>query len=104
MIFTRGGGIKYAGSMLGFSWKRFLITLGLSIGVWLVSGFIQALTNKGEFGSYVFGVSCELTGYPIALCVSSNDKIRFSLVVIANVMLWFWVLHFVWSFFQKRSK
>mgnify|MGYP001599512942 FL=1 len=65
--------------MLGFSWKRFFITLGLSVVVWLVGGLIQALTNKGEFGSYVFGTGCELTGYPIALCISSNDKIKFLL-------------------------
>ena len=88
--------------MPGFSKKRFFLTLGLSILVWLVSGFIQVLTNKGEFGSYVFGTGCELTGYPIALCISSNDRTKFLLVVIANVMLWFWVLHFAWNWFEKR--
>lgn len=89
--------------MLGFSKKRFFITLGLSVVVWLVSGLIQALTNKGEFGSYVFGTGCELTGYPIALCISSNDKVKFFLVIIANIVLWFWVIHLFWHWFEKRG-
>lgn len=89
--------------MLGFSKKRFLVTLGLSVVVWLISGFVQFLTNKGEFGSYVFGQGCELTGYPIALCILSNDKIRFFSVVLTNIFLWVWVLHFAWRFIEKRK-
>lgn len=90
--------------MWGFSKKRFLVTLGLSILIWVVSGLIQALTNKGEFGSYVFGTGCELTGYPISLCISINDRTKFILVSIANILIWFWVLHFGWKWFGKGQK
>lgn len=89
--------------MLGFSKKRFFITLGLSILIWLISGFVQVFLNKGEFGSYVFGTGCELTGYPVALCVSENDKFKFFLVLLLNIILWFWVLHFGWKWFEKRN-
>lgn len=92
----------YAEDMWGFSWKRFLMTLGVSVGVWLISGFVQALTNKGEFGSYIFGIGCELSGYPIALCISNNDRIKLFLVIIVNIVLWFWVIHLFWGFFEKR--
>lgn len=88
---------------MGFSKKRFFITLGLSVGVWLVSGFVQVLINKGEFGSYVFGTGCELTGYPISLCISNNDRQKFILIVLANIMFWFWVIHLFWHWFEKRD-
>lgn len=89
--------------MWGFSKKRFLIVLGLSVMIWVVSGFVQVFTNRGEFGSYVFGTGCELTGYPISLCVSANDRPKLILVIIANVTLWFWVTHLFWNWFNKRS-
>ncbi len=81
--------------------KRFLITLGLSISVWLVSGLVQAVTG---FSSYftVFH-KCSLTGYPIALCISSNDQIKVVLVSVANIIIWFWVIHLFWSWFKKRG-
>lgn len=89
--------------MMGFSKKRFFITLGLSILIWVVSGLAQALFNKGEFGSYVFGSGCELTGYPIALCVSINERAKFTLVLLANIIIWFWISHFIWKWFEKRD-
>lgn len=89
--------------MLEVGMKRFFITLGLSIAVWLASGLFQALTNKGEFGSYIFGTGCELTGYPVALCISNNDRVKFLLVIFANVLLWFWVIHLFWKWFEKRT-
>lgn len=88
-------------TMWNFSKKRFFITLGLSILVWLISGLVQMLLNKGEFGSYVFGTSCEITGYPIARCVSSYLKLEIILNYLINVIFWFWVIHLFWGWFQK---
>ncbi|MBI4038389.1 hypothetical protein HY384_00355 [Candidatus Daviesbacteria bacterium] len=81
--------------------KKFFITLGLSILVWVISGILQAVTG---FSSYftVFH-SCSLTGYPIALCLSSTDSVKVTLISVANVIVWFWVLHFVWNWFDKRK-
>lgn len=87
--------------MFGFSWKRFFITLGLSVVVWLVSGLIQALIGFSDY--FTIFHKCSLTGYPIALCISSNNQIKVILVSIINVVIWFWVLHFVWKWFDKRG-
>lgn len=95
--------VEEGGEMWGFSKKRFLITLGLSVGVWSVSGVVQLLVQQDNtFGFFSFGGSCEITGYPIALCISSNDNLRFILISLVNIALWFWLLHFAWNWFEKR--
>lgn len=87
--------------MLGFSKKRFFVTLGLSIGVWVISGVIQAITGFADY--FTVFHRCSLTGYPIALCISSNDQIKVTLVSIVNVAIWFWVIHLFWKLFEKRG-
>ncbi len=88
--------------MLGFSWKRFLVTLGVSVVVWVVSGVVQAFVGFSNYFSIFH--SCSLTGYPIALCISNNDPTKVVFVSFANIIIWFWVLHFAWNFFDKRGK
>lgn len=88
--------------MLGFSKKRFFVTLGLSVVVWLVSGLIQALTGFSNY--FTVFHKCSLTGYPIALCISSNDQIKVVLVSIANIIIWFWVIHFFSIHFFFKGK
>lgn len=91
--------------MLGFSKKRFLVTLGLSVLVWLLSGVIQLLVQQDTtFAFFSFGGSCEITGYPIALCISSNDNTKFLFISLVNIVFWFWVLHFGWKWFGKAQK
>ena len=92
--------------MWGFSKKRFFVTLGLSILVWLVSGIIQLIVQQDKtFGFFSFGGSCEITGYPIALCISSKDDIKFILVSLVNIILWFWVIHLLGNWMNKgKSK
>lgn len=89
--------------MLGFSWKRFLVTLGLSTGVWVITALIQAYIT---FGKYLgtFSSGCQVTGYPIDVCALRGPDVPAVLIIFINIFFWFWVLHFVWSFFQKRSK
>ena len=87
--------------MLGFSKKRFLVTLGLSVGTWVISGVIQALAGFSNY--FTVFHSCSLTGYPIALCVSSNDQAKVILISVVNIALWFWIIHLFWGWFQKRG-
>lgn len=88
---------------MGFSRKRFFITLGISMVIWLISGAIQLVVQQDmTFGFFSFGGSCEITGYPIALCVSSNNNIKFLLVSLINIILWFWVIHLFWGWFGKN--
>lgn len=94
---------EYAGSMLGFSWKRFLVTLGVGVLLWLLSGVVQLLIQSDRtLGFFSFGGSCEITGYPIALCISSNDNTKFILISFVNITLWFWIIHLFWNWFEKR--
>jgi len=87
--------------MLGFSKKRFLVTLGLSILIWLVSGVIQAMVGFSDY--FKISHACSLTGYPIALCISNNNLAKVNLISLVNITIWFWVLHFAWKWFEKRS-
>ncbi len=87
--------------MMGFSKKRFLVTLGLSILVWVISGILQAVTGFSNY--FTIFHSCSLTGYPIALCISSNDSMKANLISLVNIVIWFWVLHFSWKWFEKRN-
>ena len=89
--------------MLGFSKKRFFVTLGLSVLVWVVSNFIQ-LFDSGYWpaGFSLLGSSCTVTGYPIALCLAGYEKAKIVLVYLVNIFFWFWVIHLFWGWFEKR--
>ena len=87
--------------MLGFSWKRFFITLGLSILIWLVSVFIQGMSlYKIKFGLFS-GSTCEITGFPIAMCTYNGAQALMLQVI--NLFFWFWVIHLFWGWFDKRK-
>lgn len=95
----------YSKSMGGFSRKRFLVTLGLSVGIWMVSAIIQFLFKKDDFnyGFFIFAKSCEVTGYPFAKCIPEYDKGTLYLNYLVNITFWFWIIHLSWSFFAKRD-
>ncbi len=81
--------------------KRFLVTLGLGILIWVISGILQAVTGFSNY--FTIFHACSLTGYPIALCISNNDSVKITLVSLINIVIWFWVLHFGWEWFEKRN-
>jgi len=81
--------------------KRFFITLGLSILVWLSSGIVQAITGFSNY--FTVFHACSLTGYPIALCVSNNDEAKVVLISLTNIVLWFWGIHLFWKWFDRRG-
>lgn len=87
--------------MKDFSRKRFLITLGLSVVIWIISGLIQALTGFSSY--FTIFHKCTLTGYPIALCILSNDLIKISLISIVNILFWFLVVNLLWNWFKKSK-
>lgn len=91
--------------MLGFSIKRFFITLGLSIGVWVISNLIQLFnTNNWPGGFLLTSDACTVTGYPIAMCLSEAQRPLILIVYLINIAFWFWVIHFFLNFFfRKRS-
>ncbi len=96
--------LRYAKFMWGFSKKRFFVTLGISVGVWVISIVIQfTFTTEVKYGLFIFAKSCELTGYPIAQCISEHNKGLIYLTYFINISFWFWVIHLFWGWFQKRN-
>lgn len=95
-------GIWYIKNMWGFSKKRFLITLVLSIVVWSISVVIQLFST---FSRYIgtFSTGCQVTGYPIDLCELQSQKTPALLVIIVNITFWFWVIHLFWGWFGKKK-
>ncbi len=87
--------------MFGFSKKRFLVTLGLSILVWVVSLIIQGTTLYKVKFSLFSGSACEITGFPIATCTYSGFQA--GLFQLVNIFFWFWIIH-LFSTFIFRSK
>lgn len=86
--------------------KRFLVTLGISVGVWLVSVFIQFFTLYNVKFTLFSSNACQITGFPIAQCIySSSDQLPFWLIDFANIFFWFWVIHLFWNWVDKgKSK
>ncbi len=91
--------------MMGFSKKRFLVTLGLSILLWVISMVAQSLFkgNNVNYGFFIFAKSCEVTGYPLARCVPDYDKGQIYFTYLINLVFWCWVLHFAWKWFEKSN-
>lgn len=87
--------------MFGFSWKRFLITLGLSVVVWLITVVIQAFREAPKYIAFFTQSKCSATGYPVATCIKSIPE---EIVYLFNIIFWFWVIHLFWNWFEKRGK
>ncbi len=89
--------------MWGFDRKRFLITLGLSILVWVVTVSIEFFVGneRVSYGMFIFAKSCDLTGYPFAKCIPSYNFGKLYLFYFLNISFWFLVVNVVWGWFQK---
>lgn len=85
--------------------KRFFITLGLSVVIWVLSMVFQNLFKAGniQYGFFIFGKSCEVTGYPLARCIPEYDKGSIYLTYLINIGFWFWVIHLLGKWFDKRK-
>ena len=91
--------------MWRFSKKRFLVTLGLSVMAWVVSIIVQFLfkADSINYGFFIFAKSCEITGYPLASCIPYYDKQAIYLTYFINLSFWFWVIHLLGNWMDKRS-
>lgn len=90
------------GYMLGISKKRFLVTLGLSILVWMVSMVVQVYSTFGK-SIGTFSTGCRVTGYPIDGCMIQGSYIPPILIMMINITFWFWVIHLFWSWVDKKG-
>lgn len=92
--------------MLGFSKKRFLVTLGLSGVIWYVTVIIQGITGyNAPFNLLSSGSSCQITGFPIAQCIYvSSGKSSVWMINLLNILLWFWFVHLFSSFLFRPKK
>lgn len=87
--------------MFGFSKKRFFVTLGLAVVVWVGSVGINFYLEASNL--FNLTGSCSLTGYPISLCVSSYNDFKFYSLILLNILIWFWVLNLALGIFNKRK-
>lgn len=83
--------------------KRFFVTLGISIGVWVITNFIQLFNSSGWTAGFLLSGSCTVTGYPIALCLAGYEKAKIFLVYFINITFWFWVIHLLGNWMKKTG-
>lgn len=86
--------------MWGWSKKRFLLTLVLSVVVWVVTVVIQLFSTFARFIG-TFSTGCQVTGYPIDICELPSRNVPAFLVIIVNITFWFWIIHLFWGWFVK---
>lgn len=91
----------YAKDMLGFSKKRFFITLGGSVVVWGFTAIIQAYITFAQYLG-TFSSGCQVTGYPIDVCALRGPNVPSFLVILFNITIWFFVIHLFWKWFDRR--
>ncbi len=87
--------------MAGFSWKRFFITLGLGVVVWLIGVIVQAIMEAPKYIAFFTQSKCSATGYPLATCIKGIPE---EIIYLINIIFWFWVIHLFWNWFEKSRK
>lgn len=89
--------------MFGISKKRFLITLGLALGIWGVSSVYQAFFtfNTVNYGAFIFAKSCHITGYPVAKCIPEYKGLEFLVYYFINILFWFLLITLIWKFIRR---
>lgn len=99
------GLLLYSKYMLGFNKKRFLVTLGLSVVIWVISIVAQFIFNNSDinYGFFTFAKTCEVTGYPFARCIPQYDKSAIYFSYLVNILFWFWIIHLFWNRFTKQK-
>lgn len=91
--------------MWGFSKKRFLVILGLSVLVWFISGLIQLFDPRDwQYHFSLSGSSCTVTGYPLSKCYSDYESIKIWGTCLFNIFFWFWIIQLLSSFIFRSSK
>ena len=87
--------------MFGFSDKRFLVAVGLSVGIWYASVIVQGLIGyNAPFNLLATASTCKLTGFPVATFKYDNSYLAIDLV---NLVFWFLVVHLFISFILMRK-
>lgn len=91
--------------MWDLSWKKVLITLGLSVVIWYMSVVIQGITSfNAPYNTLFTASSCKMTGFPIVKCISPGPgEISIWLINMINIFFWFWVIHLFWGWFNKQK-
>ncbi len=85
------------------SGKRFIITIILSIVIWLSTGFLQFIFNSGNSGAFLFGSACEITGYPLAQCINRANTVEILIYYFLNILIWFIVINLLIGWFKKTK-
>lgn len=84
--------------MFGFSKKRFFVTLGLSILIWIGTAFIQVFDTEEWNFLLLGGTSCSATGFPIRECISSGNNGLLISIGLVNLTFWFLIINLLFLF------
>lgn len=78
--------------------KKSLTIIILSVAIWIGSGIIQFMVS---FNPYL---SCTLTGFPIALCLNSESRLKIISIYIANIAFWFMLIWGILALIKRVQK
>lgn len=83
---------------MGFSRKRFLVTLGLSILIVLSTSYFGQLYDREDWKlNWLSLSSCAITGYPLKICLYSPRQGLLISILLINIAFWFLVINFLYS-------
>lgn len=91
----------YTRSMFRFSKKRFFITLGISVLIWVITVVIQAFLEAPKYVALFMQSQCSATGYPFSFCSSRTPEF---VIYFFNIFFWFWIVHLSWGFFKRPNR
>ena len=82
--------------------KRFFVTLGMSIFIWLVTCVLEVY---GSFARNVatFTTGCQTTGYPINLCHFEMFRPVPIVLIVFNIIFWFFMVELLRKLIEKRK-
>lgn len=83
---------------MGFSKKRFLVTLGLSVVIVIFTSFLTQLYDHEDWElNWLSLSSCAITGYPIKACLYSPRQGLLISIFLVNIAFWFLVINLLYS-------
>lgn len=84
--------------MWGFSKKRFLVTVTLSLIIFFISAFIQIYDFEDwKLRGFLNLSSCSGTGYPIKVCLYNSTPGLLISISLINIIFWFLIISFLYS-------
>src|SRR3989338_4135160 len=83
---------------MGFSKKRFFVTLGLSLIIFFFTAYIQIYDFEDWKLNLLSLSSCSTTGYPVKVCLYNHTQGLLIAIYLINIAFWFLTINFLYFF------